>query len=332
MSENLTTPATPAAEAAAPAAGAQASPTREAAPQQTDVQPTGPQPAEAHGADADEAEAPGASSHGADAHEATAQDPHTLGSTAVSAATPRRGAPMFPDGTGPAADPAGSHHERRIRSFQPRRSRVSPSQADALRRLWPTWGLDIDGLSRIDLDTFFGGLPVVLEIGFGMGEATAQMAAADPDTGILGCDVHTPGQGNLLGLAERNGLSNIRVANGDAIILLREMLAPASLAGLRVYFPDPWPKKRHHKRRLVQPEFIALAATRLAPGALVHCATDWEPYAEQMLEVLSAEPALENLYPGYAPRPDFRPLTKFEGQGLDKGHVVHDLLFRRRDT
>ncbi len=246
------------------------------------------------------------------------------------APAPRRGEPMFPDGTGPAADPAGSHHERRIRSFQPRRSRVSPSQADALRRLWPTWGLDIDGLSRLDLDAFFGGLPVVLEIGFGMGEATAQMAAADPATGILACDVHTPGQGNLLGLAERNGLSNIRVANGDAIILLREMLAPSSLAGLRVYFPDPWPKKRHHKRRLIQPEFVALATTRLAPGALVHCATDWEPYAEQMLEVLSAEPTLENLHPGFAPRPDFRPLTKFEGQGLDKGHTVHDLLFRRR--
>ncbi|MEU7205233.1 tRNA (guanosine(46)-N7)-methyltransferase TrmB [Streptomyces sp. NPDC045470] len=237
--------------------------------------------------------------------------------------------PMFPDGTGPAADPAGSHHERRIRSFQPRRSRVSPGQADALRRLWPQWGLDIDGLSRIDLDQLFEGRPVVLEIGFGMGEATAQMAAADPDTGILACDVHTPGQGNLLGLAERNGLSNIRVANGDAIILLREMLAPASLAGLRVYFPDPWPKKRHHKRRLIQPEFISLVTTRLAPGALVHCATDWEPYAEQMLEVLSAEPTLANEHSGYAPRPAFRPFTKFEGQGLDKGHVVHDLLFRR---
>ncbi|MFI7104439.1 tRNA (guanosine(46)-N7)-methyltransferase TrmB [Streptomyces sp. NPDC050161] len=242
----------------------------------------------------------------------------------------RRTQPMFPDGTGPAADPAGSHHERRIRSFQPRRSRVSPSQADALRRMWAKWGLDIDGLSRIDLDAFFDGLPVVLEIGFGMGEATAQMAAADPDTGILACDVHTPGQGNLLALAERNGLTNIRVANGDAIILLREMLAPASLAGLRVFFPDPWPKKRHHKRRLIQPDFLSLVTTRLAPGALVHCATDWEPYAEQMLEVLSAEPTLQNLHSGYAPRPDFRPLTKFEGQGLDKGHTVHDLLFRRR--
>ncbi|MFI8995407.1 tRNA (guanosine(46)-N7)-methyltransferase TrmB [Streptomyces sp. NPDC053542] len=261
-----------------------------------------------------------------------APEAHPEAQTPPARQTRPRGEPMFPDGTGPAADPAGSHHERRIRSFQPRRSRVSPSQADALRRLWPKWGLDIDGLSRIDLDELFDGLPVVLEIGFGMGEATAQMAAADPDTGILACDVHTPGQGNLLALAERNGLSNIRVANGDAIILLREMLAPASLAGLRVYFPDPWPKKRHHKRRLIQPEFLSLVSTRLAPGAIVHCATDWEPYAEQMLEVLSAEPTLENIHPdsGYAPRPDFRPLTKFEGQGLDKGHVVHDLLFRRR--
>ncbi|MEU1822695.1 tRNA (guanosine(46)-N7)-methyltransferase TrmB [Streptomyces abikoensis] len=240
--------------------------------------------------------------------------------------------PMFPDG--PAPDPAGSHHERRIRSFQPRRSRVTTGQGEALRRLWPKWGLDIDGLSKLDLGELFGDprLPVVLEIGFGMGEATAKMAAADPGTGILACDVHTPGQGNLLNLAEQNGLDNIRVANGDAIILLREMLVPDALAGLRVYFPDPWPKKRHHKRRLIQPEFLALAATRIAPGGLLHCATDWEPYAEQMLEVLTASPDFENTQPdgGYAPRPEFRPLTRFEGQGLDKGHVVHDLLFRRR--
>ncbi|GHC28719.1 tRNA (guanosine(46)-N7)-methyltransferase TrmB [Streptomyces vinaceusdrappus] len=241
-----------------------------------------------------------------------------------------KGEPRFPDG--PKADPAGSHFERRIRSFQPRRSRVTTGQADALQRLWPLWGLDIDGQRVIDLGELFGnGRPVVLEIGFGMGEATAQMAAADPETNILAVDVHTPGQGNLLGLAERNGLSNIRVGNGDAIILLREMLAPDSLAGLRVYFPDPWPKKRHHKRRLIQPEFLTLAATRLAPGAVLHCATDWEPYAEQMLEVLTAHPDFENTVPGggFAPRPAHRPLTRFEGQGLDKGHVVNDLLFRR---
>ncbi|MGW2183371.1 tRNA (guanosine(46)-N7)-methyltransferase TrmB [Streptomyces sp. NPDC001732] len=238
--------------------------------------------------------------------------------------------PRFPGG--PAVDPAGSHHERRIRSFQPRRSRVTPGQEEALLRLWPKWGLDIDGQRVLDLPELFGGLPTVLEIGFGMGEATAQMAADDPGTGILAVDVHTPGQGNLLGLADRNGLSNIRVANGDAIILLREMLKPESLDGLRVYFPDPWPKKRHHKRRLIQPEFLDLAAQRLKPGAVIHCATDWEPYAEQMLDVLTAHPLYENTQAdgGYAPRPAYRPLTRFEGQGLDKGHVVHDLLFARR--
>ncbi|MGI5436299.1 tRNA (guanosine(46)-N7)-methyltransferase TrmB [Streptomyces shenzhenensis] len=244
--------------------------------------------------------------------------------------TRAKGEPRFPDG--PRADPAGSHFERRIRSFQPRRSRVTTGQADALQRLWPKWGLDIDGQRIVDLEELFGNeRPVVLEIGFGMGEATAQMAAADPDLNVLAVDVHTPGQGNLLNLADHDGLSNIRVANGDAIILLREMLRPDSLDGLRVYFPDPWPKKRHHKRRLIQPEFLTLAAARLRPGALVHCATDWEPYAERMLDVLSAHPDFENTRPdgGFAPRPGFRPLTRFEAQGLDKGHVVNDLLFRR---
>ncbi|MFJ7327198.1 tRNA (guanosine(46)-N7)-methyltransferase TrmB [Streptomyces cyaneofuscatus] len=237
--------------------------------------------------------------------------------------------PRFPGG--PAADPAGSHHERRIRSFQPRRSRVTTGQQDALERLWPKWGMDIDGKRVLDLADLFDGLPVVLEIGFGMGEATAQMAADDPGTGILAVDVHTPGQGNLLGLADKAGSTNVRVANGDAVILLREMLAPESLDGLRVYFPDPWPKARHHKRRLIQPEFLDLVAPVLKPGAVIHCATDWEPYAEQMLEVLTTHPRFENTAAdgGYAPRPAFRPLTRFEGQGLDKGHVVHDLLFAR---
>ncbi|MFD8589096.1 tRNA (guanosine(46)-N7)-methyltransferase TrmB [Streptomyces sp. NPDC059637] len=235
--------------------------------------------------------------------------------------------PLFPDG--PAADPAGSHGERRVRSFHPRRGRLTVTQADAVERLWRRWGVEVDG-SPLDPAALMPGLPVVLEIGFGMGEATAAMAAADPSTGILAVDVHTPGQGNLLHLAEREGLTNVRVANGDAVVLLRDMLPPASLAGLRVYFSDPWPKKRHHKRRLIQPDFVALAVSRLRSGAVVHLATDWEPYAEQMLEVLSAEPELENLHDGYAPRPDFRPLTKFERQGLAKGHVVNDLLFRRR--
>ncbi|MFJ3986005.1 tRNA (guanosine(46)-N7)-methyltransferase TrmB [Streptomyces fungicidicus] len=260
---------------------------------------------------------------------ASGQDaPHTPGVSVRH--TRAKGEPRFPDG--PKADPAGSHFERRIRSFQPRRSRVTAGQADALQRLWPAWGFDIDGSRRLDLAEFFGnGNPVVLEIGFGMGEATAAMAAADPATNILAVDVHTPGQGNLLNLADQRGLTNVRVGNGDAIILLREMLAPGSLGGLRVYFPDPWPKKRHHKRRLIQPEFLTLAATRLAPGAVLHCATDWEPYAEQMLEVLTAHPGFENTQAdgGFAPRPGFRPRTRFEGQGLEKGHVVNDLLFRR---
>ncbi|WP_431983572.1 tRNA (guanosine(46)-N7)-methyltransferase TrmB [Streptomyces qinglanensis] len=241
---------------------------------------------------------------------------------------------MFPPGTGPSPDPAGSHHERRIRSFQPRRSRVTKGQRLALERLWPRWGFDVDGLRQLDLGALFDDpeLPVVLEIGFGMGEATARMAAADPATGVLAVDVHTPGQGNLLRLADEQGLTNVRVGNGDAIILLREMLPPDSLSGLRLYFPDPWPKARHHKRRLLQPEFLDLAARPLRPGALVHCATDWENYAEQMLDVLSAHPAYENTQPdgGFAPRPGNRPLTRFEGQGLDKGHKVRDLLFRRR--
>lgn len=238
---------------------------------------------------------------------------------------------MFPEGAGPAPDPAGARFERRIRSFQPRRSRITAGQKAAIGRLWPRWGLDVDGRRVLDLDALFEGRPVVLEIGFGMGEATAEMAAGDPDTGILAVDVHTPGQGNLLALAEQGGLSNIRVANGDAIILLREMLPPAALAGLRVYFPDPWPKKRHHKRRLIQPDFVTLAASRLTPGALLHCATDWEPYAEQMLDVLTAHPGFDNTQPdgGFAPRPAFRPRTRFETQGIDKGHVVRDLLFRR---
>ena len=241
---------------------------------------------------------------------------------------------LFAPGAGPTANPAGDQ-PRPIRTFEPRRSRVTKAQHEALLRLWPVWGFDIDGKRVLDLDALFdtlpAGSPVVLEIGFGMGEATVQMAAADRETGLLAADVHTPGQGNLLRLAEQNNLSNVRVANGDAIILLREMLPEGSLAGLRIYFPDPWPKKRHHKRRIIQPAFLDLAATRLAPDAVLHCATDWEPYAEHMLEVLSAHPAFANTQRdgGFAPRPEHRPLTRFEGQGLDKGHTVHDLLFRR---
>ncbi len=242
--------------------------------------------------------------------------------------------PMFPPGTGPSPRPAEGH-ERRVRSFVPRRSRVTEAQRDALLRLWPRYGVEIDGRTPVALPELFAplppGTPVVLEIGFGMGEATAEMAAADPETGILAADVHTPGQGHLLRLMEQRGLKNLRIANGDAVTLLRDMLPEGALAGVRVFFPDPWPKKRHHKRRIIQPEFVELCASRMSPGALLHCATDWEPYAEHMLDVLSASPSFENTAPdgGFAPRPDFRPLTRFERQGLAKGHQVRDLLFRR---
>jgi tRNA (guanine-N7-)-methyltransferase len=264
-------------------------------------------------------------------------------SAGSSSSGPASSAPLFAPGTGPAANPAPDHG-RTIRSFVPRRSRVTEAQRQALVRRWPAWGLEIDGHAHLDLGELFAGRPVVLEIGFGMGEATAEMAAADPDTGILAVDVHTPGQGNLLRLAELRGLDNVRVANGDAVLLLERMLPDRSLAGVRIYFPDPWPKKRHRKRRIIQPAFVELCAARMAPGAVLHCATDWEPYAQHMLEVLSASPAFENTVsadtvsadtaspdtaPGFAPRPDFRPLTRFERQGLAKGHVVHDLLFRR---
>jgi tRNA (guanine-N7-)-methyltransferase len=249
-------------------------------------------------------------------------------STTTPPAAPQA-AHRFPEG--PAPDPAGSHGERRIRSFHARRGRITQAQAGAIDRHWARWGVELDG-TPLDLAELFGSAatPVVVEIGFGMGDATARMAAADPSTGILAVDVHTPGQGNLLSLADRAGLTNVRVANGDAVVLLRDMLPPAALDGLRVYFPDPWPKAKHHKRRLVQPDFLALIAPLLRPGAVVHCATDWEPYAEQMLEVLTAAPGLTNRHGGgFAPRPDFRPMTKFERAGLEKGHVVRDLLFVR---
>jgi len=174
--------------------------------------------------------------------------------------------------------------------------------------------------------------PLVVEIGFGMGGATAEIARQRPDVDFLGIEVHTPGVGALLKLISEQKLDNLRIVQHDAVEVLDRMIAPASLAGLHIFFPDPWHKKKHNKRRLIQAEFVARLVTRLAPGGYLHCATDWQPYAEQMLEVLSAEPALENTTDGYAPRPDYRPLTKFENRGIKLGHGVWDLVFRRRAT
>jgi tRNA (guanine-N7-)-methyltransferase len=177
--------------------------------------------------------------------------------------------------------------------------------------------------------TFGRGAATILEIGFGMGETTSAIAQAHPEHNYLGVEVHSPGVGSLLKQIEERGLTNVRIVQHDAVEVVEHMLAPACLAGVHVFFPDPWPKKRHHKRRLIQPAFVHLLATRLAPGGYLHLATDWEEYAQQMLAVAQAEPALANLADGFAPRPDHRPLTKFEARGRNLGHGVWDVLFQR---
>lgn len=230
----------------------------------------------------------------------------------------------------PATTPAvdGTETVRHIRSFHARRSRIRPSAAAALDRLWPLWGIEIDADFNF-AETFSSTDSVVLEIGCGMGDATVAMAAADPSTTILAVDVHTPGLGVLLRDSDRLGLQNVRVAECDAVTLLSEHIPHDALSGIRIYFPDPWPKQRQHKRRLIQPEFVALATSRLRPGGMFHCATDWRNYADQMLEVLDAEPLLRNNFEGFAPRPTWRPVTKFERKGIAVGHEINDLIFTR---
>lgn len=219
---------------------------------------------------------------------------------------------------------------RPVRSFVRRAGRISNAQRRALEDFGPRW-LVAYRPEPVDLTALFGReAPRVLEIGFGMGEATATIAKAHPETDFLGVEVHTPGVGSLLRKIHDLGVGNVRIVAHDAVEVVTHMIRPETLAGIHIFFPDPWPKKRHHKRRLVQPEFVALLASRLLPGGYVHLATDWQPYAEHMLAVLSAEPALENTASGYAPRPAWRPQTKFERRGVDLGHGVWDLLFRKR--
>ncbi len=221
-----------------------------------------------------------------------------------------------------------------IRSFVLRQGRVSAAQARHHDEGMPKWGIPYRA-APLDLTAAFGRpvgdmRPKILEIGCGMGETTATIAAAHPENDYLGIEVHTPGVGSLLKEIATRELSNLRVIQHDAVEVVRDMIAPGALAGIHVFFPDPWPKKRHHKRRLIQPPFVALLASRLAPGGYFHCATDWEEYAQQMLEVLGAEPLLANTADGFAPRPDYRPQTKFETRGLRLGHGVWDVVFRRR--
>ncbi|GAA0238504.1 tRNA (guanosine(46)-N7)-methyltransferase TrmB [Cryptosporangium japonicum] len=211
-------------------------------------------------------------------------------------------------------------------TYKLRRGRITPGQRLALGTLADRFAVP-EGDGPLDLGALFGAdVPVVLEIGFGMGGTTLEMAEADQGTGLIAADVHTPGVGALLrGLHERE-LENVRVLNGDGGALLRQRIPSGSLAGIRVYFPDPWPKARHHKRRLVDAEFAALVADRLAPGGRLHCATDWEHYAEQMVAVLSAEPGLELEHGGPVERPAWRPVTKYEARGVARGHAVADIF------
>lgn len=222
----------------------------------------------------------------------------------------------------------GQH--RPIRSFVLRVSRTSNAQRRAVDELLPRHGIAFDA-RPVDLDAIYGRrAPRVLEIGFGMGEALAALALAQPERDFLGIEVHTPGVGNLLKRVDASGLSNVRVISHDAVEVLSHMIAPDTFDGVHVFFPDPWPKKRHHKRRLIQPAFVRLLASRIRPGGYLHLATDWTDYAVQMLDVLKAEPMLVNTVDDYAPRPESRPQTKFEMRGIRLGHEVRDLLFLRR--
>jgi tRNA (guanine-N7-)-methyltransferase len=220
---------------------------------------------------------------------------------------------------------------RAVRSFVVRNGRMGPGQARALAELGPEFVLPF-GPRLLDPESAFGRrAPLVIEIGFGMGAATAEIAAAHPDVDFLGIEVHPPGVGALLKHIGEDKLANIRIVSHDAVEVFERMIAPDSLAGVNIFFPDPWPKSRHHKRRLLQPAFVRLLASRLRAGATLHCATDWQPYAEQMLAVLSGDPQLANTSSAFAERPAHRPLTKFEQRGLSRGHGVWDLVFARRD-
>ena len=238
----------------------------------------------------------------------------------------------MPDSTPPEAPaPSPSPHPP-VRSFVLRAGRMGSGQQRALRELGPRFVLPFAPHPPDWRAVFARDAPRVLEIGFGMGQATALIAAARPDLDFIGVEVHPPGVGALLREIGERGLGNVRIVQHDAVAVLQQMVAPASLAGVHIFFPDPWHKKRHHKRRLIQAALADLLASRLAPGGWLHCATDWDDYAQQMLAVLGACPALVNAAEsgsGFAAKPDLRPLTKFEARGLKLGHGVWDLLFHR---
>lgn len=232
------------------------------------------------------------------------------------------------DNPGSADPPEGA--DNHIRSYVCRQGRISPAQQRFHAEALPRYGIPYQP-QIVDLDAVFGRkAPRILEIGFGMGETTAAIAAAHPGNDYLGIEVHTPGVGALCKRLAEQEIGNVRIVQNDAVKVVRDMLPEACLDGIYIFFPDPWPKKRHHKRRLIQAPFVELLATRLKPEGILHCATDWLDYAEHMLQVLSGEPLLLNSSDGFAPRPPGRPLTKFEHRGLGLGHGVLDLIFHRK--
>lgn len=224
--------------------------------------------------------------------------------------------------------------QRPIRSFVLRQGRLTAAQERAMRDLWPLFGVDWKGDAPLDMGMIFGrDAPVILEIGFGNGDSLAEMAERRPDLNWLGIDVHRPGIGHLLLSIEQRELSNLRLIRHDAVEVLTTGLRPGTLAGLQLFFPDPWPKRRHHKRRLLNADLLQRIARALEPGGVFHAATDWEPYAHQMLSLLDdADTLFENLAGPhrFSPRPASRPLTRFEQRGERLGHRVFDLMFRRR--
>lgn len=238
---------------------------------------------------------------------------------------------MSEEDLSPRVDSTNDLKHRPIRSFVLRQGRLTPAQQRAIETNMPRFGVEYSK-SQLDLAVLFGRAesPKVLEIGFGMGDSTAAIAKANPEIDYLGIEVHGPGVGNLLRLIEAEQLKNLRLIQHDAVEVLNHMVPDGALDGVHIFFPDPWHKKRHNKRRLIQPAFINMLCSKLKVGAYIHVATDWQEYAEWVLEVLSAEPLLKNTAENYAPRPEYRPLTKFEKRGLNLGHGVWDIIFLRK--
>lgn len=220
--------------------------------------------------------------------------------------------------------------KRRIRSFVKREGRFTQGQQRAFELFWEKFGLDYSEQTIYLSELFEREAPTILEIGFGNGESLATMAEQNSDKNYLGIEVHRPGAGQLLQHIENKALSNVRVSTHDAVEVLKQQLPDESLSGVQIFFPDPWPKKRHHKRRIIQADFMSLLATKLIPSGFVHLATDWANYAEHMLDVMQAHPDFNNTVDNFIPRPDFRPLTKFENRGLKLGHEIFDLMFVKK--